>query len=111
MVSGQQVNLNACGPHARQPTASDERVGVLQGHHHTGNSRFNERVAARGCAALVAARLQRDQGGGSLYIGTCRLRGTQRHDFGVWPTGLLCVPLEHAAIGQQQAAGDPGVGV
>ena len=47
----------------RHATAADLRVGVLEGDHDAGDSRFDERIRARRGAAMMRAWLQGDVGG------------------------------------------------
>ena len=85
---------------------------VFQSGDHAAYAGLDQRVAARWCASMVGAGLQRHPSGGTPYVVSGRFCSQQRLNFSVVSTGFLGGPFtQHMAVVGADHAADPRIGV
>ena len=105
------IDLHACRTQTSNALACDLWVRVLNSNHHACQASMHKCIAARASPALVAARLKRDVGRGTLDIVVLSHRITQGHHLGMCFSSTLCVTAaQHYPVSAHNDAADAGVG-
>lgn len=104
---GQHTHVG-CNPGVAQlghATPGDQRVGIAHRCHYPSEACAHQRIRARRCAAMVAARLQRHVGGCAAHVVATFAGIAQRHDLGM---RLSCrlgkAGANHFAVAHDHAA-------
>ena len=103
-------HVDAGGGQPRRTLACHQRIRVAHGHDDAADAGGDESVRTRWRAAVVRARLERDDDRGAAHIGASGCRVAQCHHLRVRTAGLLRVAATgDAAVGSDDDAADPWI--
>jgi hypothetical protein len=102
------LNHDPRGTETLGPPAGNPRIGVAVGVHHAGNPGFDEAIGTGWGTALVATGFKGHIGRGSARRITCF---SQRHPFGMRPTGVMMKTAADDTSILDDDAPDTGIGL